>query len=627
MKRFELPSILLSIAESFPEETRDSEISKGSDSIDLEHPVLQKYLKLIRSNFTRYSFTDEEIVLVAILFENFLKCSRRVDSIQLAERLYPGSIDRLQALIVLQKLMIKGVVDARGISRRAHTKLWRIFGEELEDSSNKYSIVQLVRSEVIFREDFLQELLDAKRRSQLKENHSYSSNQEFLEGWFAYIKALYDFKSSKSYSLDSEQDLSEEIAVVRDTYQIHKKRLVKTIDKFPLQSLVEDEELDDSERDIVLYLLREEMEDNNCSVDELIKFISEDRFDQYKKQQYFDPKSKLVSRAIVQLEDESGYRSDRSQIRLSPDISRRILTREPQGDEERMIEILRGQDLLELETPDSSLDEVVLSRDLKHTLRTAVKRYQSRVDLKLRSWGIDKSSNNRLVDENDEAPLLLLFSGPSGTGKTLSAGAFAKHLDRKLLITDISRILSCWVGQSEQNVRRLFYLFDRMIRRLEKPPILLLNECDQFLATRGKASRSVDRMYNQMQNLFLESFERLRGIMIATTNLSDNLDPAFSRRFHLKLDFQMPNQEEQMAIWKLHIPSTMPVAADVDVKKLSNKYQFSGGQIALAVRNAAIEAAVQGSEVNMQHLARACETEESGSLKPGSLKTAIGFNS
>ena len=277
-------------------------------------------------------------------------------------------------------------------------------------------------------------------------------------------------------------------------------------------------------------------------------------------------------------------------------------------------------------TPQQSFDDLIVSVKLRHKLETAIQRYELNVDTRLREWGIEQTVSGHRICDKDEAPLLMLYSGPSGTGKTFAAGAFAQQLGKDLLVTDISKLLSAWVGESEQNVRRMFYLFDRVVRRCQKPPVLLMNECDQFLTTRGESSKSVDRMYHQMQNLFLEGFERMRGILIATTNLVGHIDSAFSRRFHLKLEFPMPDVESRLKLWQKHLLPTIPLDKDVDVDYLADKYEFSGGQIDLVVRNAAIQAAVRGDRVTQSDLINACETELMGAKSVvGGFKGVVGF--
>jgi hypothetical protein len=111
----------------------------------------------------------------------------------------------------------------------------------------------------------------------------------------------------------------------------------------------------------------------------------------------------------------------------------------------------------------------------------------------------------------------VLLYGPPGTGKTLTAQYLASELKLPLLKIDSARILSCWVGESEQNVRRIFDDYSSLQKDFGKAPVLLLNEADQLLGARDGGSNSVDRMNNNMQNLFLEGLERFSGILVATT--------------------------------------------------------------------------------------------------------------
>ena len=130
-----------------------------------------------------------------------------------------------------------------------------------------------------------------------------------------------------------------------------------------------------------------------------------------------------------------------------------------------------------------------------------------------------------------------------------------------------------------------------------------------------------------MPNLFLEGFERIRGIVIATTNLIDNLDEAFSRRFHLKLEFPKPDYPMRIELWNKHMLPAIPCEGTVDFKFLSRKFEFTGGQISVAIRNASIEAAVRDAALRMSDLVSACETERQGSFGEfGGFKKGVGFH-
>lgn len=121
-------------------------------------------------------------------------------------------------------------------------------------------------------------------------------------------------------------------------------------------------------------------------------------------------------------------------------------------------------------------------------------------------------------------------------------------------------------------------------------------------------------MYNQMQNIFLEQLEQFDGILIATTNLVDNMDSAFSRRFHYKIEFSRPGLEERVKLWKALIPEKTPLAGDVDLSILAKRFDLSGGQLTLVIRNAAIKAARRGTQLCQQDFITTCEEEMAGNF-------------
>jgi SpoVK/Ycf46/Vps4 family AAA+-type ATPase len=150
-----------------------------------------------------------------------------------------------------------------------------------------------------------------------------------------------------------------------------------------------------------------------------------------------------------------------------------------------------------------------------------------------------------------------------------------------------------YVGESEKNVRKIFDTYRELAEKSKSEPVLLLNEADQFLSSRSTGpGSSADKMHNQMQNIFLEQIERFEGVLIATTNLLENLDTAFSRRFDYKIAFKKPGYEQRVALWRKHLPQNAPYAEDFSVEKLA-EYELTGGQIALVVKNTAYRVAVK----------------------------------
>ena len=150
-------------------------------------------------------------------------------------------------------------------------------------------------------------------------------------------------------------------------------------------------------------------------------------------------------------------------------------------------------------------------------------------------------------------------------------------------------------------------------------PILLFNEADAILGKRMEgAVKSVDRMENSVQNILLQEMETFEGIMIATTNLLGNLDPAFERRFLFKIRFDKPDLEPRRQIWKSQFPSL----TDEEATFLAKEFSFSGGQIENVVRKYTIDSVLSGAEGGYEQLARFCREESVGK----EYRSRIGFS-
>ena len=200
-----------------------------------------------------------------------------------------------------------------------------------------------------------------------------------------------------------------------------------------------------------------------------------------------------------------------------------------------------------------------------------------------------------------------LFYGAPGTGKTETALQLARTTGRKVLSADVAKIMSKWVGESEKNARRLFRDYKAANEENELTPILLLNEADAFLGKRFENVRTAtEKMENGLQNIFLEELERFSGILIATTNLTTNLDPAFERRFLFKVCFDKPSEEVRANIWKSNIPEL----SEDEARKLATAYDFSGGQIENLVRKKDIEAILNNLEPDFATICRFCDEEK-----------------
>ncbi len=551
---------------------------KGSDK-KLTRAVREKIRTVQNGRYFDSKIQQKDILIIASIWYGMAtaKCVK-YDPVDLLNQIQDDPIKALKDLDRIIKLIKIGILDSRlkRVSANVKNKAIRIsIDKEL-----------LFETDVFISRRFLRKLV-TNQEIQSEETKPYRTNKKFTNDWFAYVDAVRDLSVSRfivNYS-PTDESIGDELYNVAQKWQRIEENLSKTQKRFPLMEISDEYHLDHNEQIIVMYLLKQEIDNADSEVSELIEIISKDRYDLHNNRTYLLPNANLIINGIVETKNTLGFRS-KTDVRLCSDIARRLLNEAPVGEENKLEEILRGNPIISCLHPKQQIDDLILDENLKQTLIKGLGQYRSNVSETLDEWGLLETNSVK----NSHGLLILLYGSP-GTGKTFCAGAIANYLKKPLLTTDISKILSAWVGESEKNVRNLFLTYDRIIKRTHSAPILLLNEADQFLSKRGEITRSTDRMYNQMQNLFLEAFEEFPGILICTTNLRDNFDPAFSRRFHLKLRFPFPKINERIKLWRLHLPESIPGVDKIDMNHLASRYELSGGQISVVIKNAATEAA------------------------------------
>ena len=176
-----------------------------------------------------------------------------------------------------------------------------------------------------------------------------------------------------------------------------------------------------------------------------------------------------------------------------------------------------------------------------------------------------------------------------------------------------------WVGESEKNIKQVFDNYRAMVNDSQTTPILLFNEADAIIGKRQEGTlRSVDKMENSIQNIILQEMEMHDGILIATTNLAQNMDKAFERRFLYKIKFDKPTVEARTSMWR----EMIPVLNEEESRILAGKFDFSGGQIENIARHYTIGKILHGdSEDVVNTLSTYCESEKLESND----KLRIGF--
>jgi ATPase family associated with various cellular activities (AAA) len=260
---------------------------------------------------------------------------------------------------------------------------------------------------------------------------------------------------------------------------------------------------------------------------------------------------------------------------------------------------------VKLVKPAAGWDELVLPRTRLEQLQEAVSRLALQMKV-LDEWGF-------LAGRVGGRGVRMLFSGPPGTGKTLSAEVMANALEVDLLVVDLSRVVSKWIGETEKNLSVVFDSAERA------QAVLFFDEADALFGRRTEVSDAHDRYANLETAYLLQRLERFDGLAILATNFKQNVDAAFTRRLEFAVDFDEPDREQRNRLWRAHIPRHAPLAADVNLYELAALYPVTGGFIRNASVSAAFLAAADGTDITRQHLVRAVrrEYEKAGRAFPG----------
>ncbi|MBD2207034.1 ATP-binding protein [Calothrix sp. FACHB-1219] len=246
-------------------------------------------------------------------------------------------------------------------------------------------------------------------------------------------------------------------------------------------------------------------------------------------------------------------------------------------------------------TPKRIWQDLVLPKDTLTQLQELCKqvRYRSKV---YTDWGFDgKLSLGK--------GLIALFTGDSGTGKTLSAEILAKDLELELYQVDISLVVSKYIGETEKNLSRVFD------EAQTSNAILFFDEADALFGKRSDVKDAHDRYANIEVNYLLQRVEEYQGIIILSSNLSKNIDKAFVRRLHFSIEFPFPDEQHRLQIWRGIFPKQAPISQEVDFEFLARKFKIAGGNIKNVALAAAFQAATDGDAIKMKHLMLAMKRE------------------
>ncbi|EAH4619435.1 ATP-binding protein [Campylobacter jejuni] len=549
-----------------------------------------------------------------------LKCAKN-EALILRElcRNYVVSISSINAFTLLSTifgndkyLYLDALEDLKKLIERGFVNQNSSFFKSLENNKTQTLTLALLQSELNLSEYFL-EFLEAKPRLNFEKQEAYADYLEYLKDEFARIQ-LYErlsFIQKSAYNSEIKNQIK--------LYEKHiKERLKKSKFYNVLADIFKEYNLEHKEQIIFLALLKEEYALSNESsisreMNSLLSLISENDLERHKNKKLLQENAPLLN--LIEYDEYLNAFGDISKsFFIIDEILQRIINFEPKQSKKIKIEsVLKDQDIFELIEPSTDINDIIMPENTKELLENILKQQDKKVLERLHSWGIKSN-------KNIEAKII--FYGPAGTGKTMSALAMAKSMKKSVLSFDCSKILSKWVGESEQNVRKIFDTYKNIVQTCKQSPILLLNEADQFLSMRVDGSSGSDKMHNQMQNIFLEQIERFSGVIIATTNFLESLDSAFSRRFDYKIEFKKPDFKDRLKIWEKFLPKKALFEKDFDINILSN-YELSGAQILMVVKNTALKVAVsQDGVFKMQDFIESIQKELNSSFDKSKI---VGF--
>ncbi|HRI62764.1 MAG TPA: ATP-binding protein [Polyangium sp.] len=371
-------------------------------------------------------------------------------------------------------------------------------------------------------------------------------------------------------------------------------RLVKLAERFEINRLG---------LDLLLAALVPEIPDtasdneNHFTIGTILQALLATRGERLEALQYFSPTGPLVSHGLIQIEESKEPLLTRA-VAVDPSVVGFLLGRDPIESivaKDEALAATRIGALARRVHPHQRWDDLVLPADRMAILREICGhvRHRERV---LDDWGFERKLGLR-------KGISALFSGPPGTGKTMSAGVIAHELGVPLLHVDLSTIVSKYVGETEKQLAQLFDAAQ------STKAALFFDEADALFGKRTEVRDAHDRYANLETSYLLQRIEYYEGVVLCATNFMKNIDDAFVRRFAFIVEFPFPNAGDRLRIWQRMWTPETPLDTDIDLRLLAERIELSGGYIRNMALAAAFLAADEGKPVAMRHLLHAARRE------------------
>ncbi|EPV1937480.1 AAA family ATPase [Campylobacter upsaliensis] len=502
--------------------------------------------------------------------------------------------------------------DLKGLIKRGFVTSGSGFFKNIDSNKLSNSKLVLLQSELSLSQYFL-DFLDSKTSFKVPKIKAYGAYLEYLRDEFLKVE-LYErlsFARHSEYYAVLKSHIKEFEKYIKECLKLSKFHNV-------LNAIFKEHALNAKEQILFLALLKEEYtlsHENSAAREQnaLLNLISENELELRQNKKLLEDDSKLLN--LIEYDEYLNAFGELSKsFFISDEVLERVINSPTKQNQKLKLEsLVKEQEIFELIEPNIDINDIIMPENTKELLSNILKQKDKKVLERLSLWGIKSS-------KNIEAKII--FYGPPGTGKTMSAFGVAKAMKKAVLSFDCSKILSKWVGESEQNVRKIFDTYKNIANSCKQSPILLLNEADQFLSTRIEGGSGSDKMHNQMQNIFLEQIERFSGVLIATTNFLESLDSAFSRRFDLKIEFKKPDFKDRLKMWEKFLPQNADFEEAFELETLA-KYELSGAQILMVVKNTALKTAISKDGIfTMRAFLESIQKELEGSFDKSKI---VGF--
>ncbi|EAK6758354.1 ATP-binding protein [Campylobacter upsaliensis] len=502
--------------------------------------------------------------------------------------------------------------DLKGLIKRGFVTSGSGFFKNIDSNKLSNSKLVLLQSELSLSQYFL-DFIDSKTSFKVPKIKAYGAYLEYLRDEFLRVE-LYErlsFARHSEYYAVLKSHIKEFEKYIKECLKLSKFHNV-------LNAIFKEHTLNTKEQILFLALLKEEYtlsHENSAAREQnaLLNLISENELELRQNKKLLEDDSKLLN--LIEYDEYLNAFGELSKsFFISDEVLERVINSPTKQNQKLKLEsLVKEQEIFELIEPNIDINDIIMPENTKELLSNILKQKDKKVLERLSLWGIKSS-------KNIEAKII--FYGPPGTGKTMSAFGVAKAMKKAVLSFDCSKILSKWVGESEQNVRKIFDTYKNIANSCKQSPILLLNEADQFLSTRIEGGSGSDKMHNQMQNIFLEQIERFSGVLIATTNFLESLDSAFSRRFDLKIEFKKPDFKDRLKMWEKFLPQNADFEEAFELETLA-KYELSGAQILMVVKNTALKTAISKDGIfTMRAFLESIQKELEGSFDKSKI---VGF--